>query len=202
LLVRLRPLPAEAGWPPETELSLVFFTPAIYFGPARASCLLALLGSRGETIITIGNPKKPRSQIRVDDICGDRAQFFAALAPALGIADRRQCRHWMRLLAPPCWTSNSDCQMLVPELPKMAAAGTTSGYIRYATKMNSFDQEEFFDQLAAANGQLAGDFAHLRALGAGLFRTRQIIRRAVAAYEQSKELLAQIERWERKLRRG
>jgi hypothetical protein len=68
-------------------------------------------------------------------------------------------------------------------------------------EMNALGRDEGFHQLATTDMQLHGDIAHLRSLGAGLFRTRDIIHHAVAAYEQSRTLLAQIELPERKLRR-
>jgi hypothetical protein len=67
--------------------------------------------------------------------------------------------------------------------------------------MSPFDEDEPLRQVASTDMQLAGDAAHLRSLGDGLSRTRHIIHRAVAAYEQSRNLLAQIELAERKLRR-
>ena len=68
-------------------------------------------------------------------------------------------------------------------------------------KLNPLDEDESFHHLATTNMQLAGDIAHLRSLGDGLFRTRYANHRVVAAREQSKNLLAQIELAERRLRR-
>jgi hypothetical protein len=79
-------LPIEASGLAETELALAFTASVIWYGSALPS---RSLGARGETVITIGDSDEPRSKVRIDDICGDRAQFFAALAPALGIAHRR-----------------------------------------------------------------------------------------------------------------
>lgn len=67
--------------------------------------------------------------------------------------------------------------------------------------MNRLDEDESFHQFAATTMQLVGDIAHLRSPGAGLVRTRHVIHHAIAAYEQSKELLAQIDLTERKLHR-
>jgi hypothetical protein len=68
-------------------------------------------------------------------------------------------------------------------------------------EMKPLEDDQSFRQVASADMQLAGDAAHLRSLGDGLFRTRDIIHRGIAAYEQSKRLLAQIELAERRLRR-
>jgi hypothetical protein len=68
-------------------------------------------------------------------------------------------------------------------------------------EMNRLGKDESIHQFATTTMQLVGDIAHLRSLGAGLFGTRHVIHRAIAAYEQSKELLAQIELTERKLHR-
>jgi hypothetical protein len=68
-------------------------------------------------------------------------------------------------------------------------------------EMGPADEAESSRQVASTDMQLASHTAHLRSLGDGLFRTRHLIHRAVAAYEQSKKLLAQIELAERKPRR-
>jgi hypothetical protein len=59
--------------------------------------------------------------------------------------------------------------------------------------MDPDDNAAFFGGIACTDMQFVGDVAHLRSLGDGLFRTRHVIHRAIAAYEQSKRLLAQIE---------
>jgi len=67
--------------------------------------------------------------------------------------------------------------------------------------MDPDDNAAFFGQVACTDMQFVGEVAHLRSLGDGLFRTRHVIHRAIAAYEQSKRLLAQIELAESNRRR-
>ena len=63
--------------------------------------------------------------------------------------------------------------------------------------MKRVDKEESRNQVATTHMQLAGARAQLRVLGKGLRRTSDVIGRAVAAYQESKQLLAQIEMAER-----
>lgn len=48
-------------------------------------------------------------------------------------------------------------------------------------------------QVDATGDQLAGDMSHLRTLWAGLQRTREVVRRAAAAYEDSLRLLLNLD---------
>lgn len=69
--------------------------------------------------------------------------------------------------------------------------------------MSPLDTDESFrDVVGAEMRRVVGDVAHLRSLGDGLSRTRDILHRAIAAYEQSRQLLMQIELAERKQRRN
>jgi hypothetical protein len=58
--------------------------------------------------------------------------------------------------------------------------------------MKPVDKEPSKNQIAATGRQLAGDLAHLRGLREGLLRTRDVITRAIVAFEDSRDLLGRM----------